>query len=51
MYAHYTGTTKLNRSVLITSSNRPIGGTRYNVSGKAEARRIAKANNAVAWNF
>lgn len=53
-YAHYyTGRSNGQRRsyVLITEDVRPVNGTRYNVSGKREAREIAARLNAQPWNF
>mgnify|MGYP001233655036 CR=1 FL=1 len=47
MYAHYCN----DKTVRITDSNRPVGGTAYPVSGKREARRIAAEHGARCWNF
>jgi len=47
MYAHYFN----NKTLIITDSNRPVGGKVYNVSGLREARKIAKQHNATPWNF
>lgn len=49
MYAHYFATKKT-KFVVISKTTRPEG-QRIAVSGKAEARRIAKAHNAQPWNF
>ena len=50
MFAHLTKT-KTGYKLLITDSNRPVGGTVYNVAGKREARVIAAQHGARAWNF
>lgn len=50
MFAHITKT-KAGYFLRITDSNRPTGGVLYVVTGKREARVIAKQFNAHAWNF
>lgn len=47
MFAHYCN----DKTVRITDSNRPVGGTVFKVSGKREARAIAVQHNARCWNF
>lgn len=49
MFAHYFATRK-NKFVVISETNRPTG-ERIPVSGKVEARRIAKEKGASPWNF
>tara|TARA_R110000851_G_scaffold187318_1_gene337096 strand:- start:8949 stop:9101 length:153 start_codon:yes stop_codon:yes gene_type:complete len=50
MYAHYFASKKT-KHVLITLTNRPTGGERIEVKGKAEARKVAAQHGAKAWNF
>ena len=50
MFAHITKA-KNGYDLRITDSNRPVGGTVYNVAGKREARAVAAQHNARAWNF
>ena len=52
MYAHYFAT-KTIKFVLITHTVHPYsnGAVRVEVKGKAEAREVAKRNNAQCWNF
>jgi len=47
MYAHYCN----DKTVRITDSNRPVGGSVYRVTGKREARVIAALFGARCWNF
>lgn len=47
MFAHYCN----DKTVRITDSMSPIGGTVYPVSGRCEARAIAARFNAKPWNF
>ena len=47
MYAHYCN----DKTVRITDSMQPIGGTVFRVAGKREARVIAAQHNARCWNF
>jgi len=49
-YAHYFKSGK-QCFVIITITMQPIGGTAIKVSGKAEARKVAKAYDATPWNF
>jgi ribosomal protein S3 len=49
MYAHYF-TGKGQKFVIISETARPVG-IRILVSGKVEARKIAKDRNAKPWNF
>lgn len=49
MFAHYFASKKT-KFVVISETNRPEG-QRIAVSGKAEARRLAKERNAQPWNF
>lgn len=49
MFAHYFST-KVQKFVIISDSFQPVG-ERIQVSGKAEARKVAAANNAKPWNF
>ena len=49
MFAHYFKQGK-QAWIIISETNRPIG-TKIFVSGKPEAKKIAKENNAKAWNF
>ncbi|ALH23562.1 hypothetical protein AVV50_gp39 [Pseudomonas phage PaMx42] len=49
MFAHYFASKKT-KFVVISETNRPEG-QRIAVSGKAEARRVAKERNAQPWNF
>jgi hypothetical protein len=49
MHAHYFFA-KTYKIVVISQDTRPVGQT-FKVSGKVEARRIAKAHNAICWNF
>ena len=55
MFAHlYKQSSKINKLgwvLIINDSARPIGGTEYQVSGKREARAMAKQYNAQPWNF
>ena len=50
MYAHYFKFGSKHQ-VLITPTCQPINGDMFTVSGKKEAREIAKINNATPWNF
>lgn len=51
MYAHYYAT-KANKILLISKDVQGIVIIKkFTVSGKIEARKIASANNAQAWNF
>lgn len=50
LHATYTAT-KNRKIVEIHAPHRPLTGTVYNVSGKKEARQIAKQHNATPWNF
>ena len=47
--AHYFAS-KQAKKVVIAVGPRPVG-EEYTVSGKAEARKIAKQHNAQPWNF
>ena len=47
MFAHYRN----DKTVRITDSNRPVGGTVFKVAGKREARAIAAQHGAKCWNF
>jgi len=47
MFAHYCN----NKTVRITDSMRPVGGTVYQVAGKRDARAVAARFNAKCWNF
>lgn len=38
-------------TVIIADGPSIVGGIEYNVADKAEARRLAKLNNAKCWNF
>lgn len=49
MFAHYFST-KAQKFIIISDSSQPVG-KRIQVSGKAEARKVAAANNAKPWNF
>ena len=49
MFAHYF-TTKTQKFVIISETMKPVG-IRILVSGKTEARKIAKDRNAKPWNF
>ena len=51
MYAHLYKQSKLGWVLIINDSARPIGGVEYLVSGKKEARTMAKQYNAQPWNF
>ena len=50
-FAHYYGSKAKGYTVRINTDARPVGGIEYKVSGKAEAKAIAKANNAAPYNF
>lgn len=50
-FAHYYGSKAKGFTVRINNDVRPVGGIEYKVQGKAEARKIAKANNATPYNF
>lgn len=47
--AHYSASKAL-KTVTISNTTRPIG-DKHVVSGKAEARKLAKELNAKPWNF
>jgi hypothetical protein len=47
LYAHYCN----DKTLRITNSARPVGGTVYSVAGKREARALAASLNAKCWNF
>ena len=49
MFAHYF-TGKGKKFVIISATMQPIG-TKIEVTGKAEAKKIAKEQNAKPWNF
>lgn len=49
MFAHYFKTAK--QSFVIISATYAPTGLRVDVSGKTEARKVAKAHNAAPWNF
>ena len=49
MHAHYFASKKT-QYVIISESVRPVG-EKIAVSGKVEARRIAKEHNATPYNF
>ena len=56
MYAHlYKQSSRVENSLgwilIINESFRPVGGVEFQVSGKKQAREIAKNYNAKAWNF
>jgi hypothetical protein len=51
LYAHYYAS-KTTKFVLLSSDIRATENVkRIAVTGKTEAKKIAKANNAQAWNF
>lgn len=50
MYAHYFAT-RGTKIVIITNNVRPVGGVTINVSGVREARKVASAHDAKAYNF
>lgn len=53
LFAHYTATRNV-KTLLINASKMPVlegKVSTYIVSGKAEARKIAKAQGAEPWNF
>ena len=50
-FAHYYGSKSRGFTVLINNSASPVGGTEYPVSGKLEARAIAKQHGATPYNF
>lgn len=45
--AHYCN----NKTLRITEGSAPVGGQVFKVSGKREARELAKQHNAKPWNF
>lgn len=47
LFAHYCN----DKTVRITDSNRPVGGTVHPVAGKVAARKLAAALGAKCWNF
>lgn len=49
MYAHYYAT-KFQKILILSETVRPTGQA-ISVKNKAEARKIAKENNATCWNF
>lgn len=49
MYAHYYQT-KTRKVLIISADQRPVG-KEIDVSGRREAKAIAKRENAKAWNF
>jgi hypothetical protein len=51
MKAHYYGSKTKGFTVRINEDMQPIGGLVFTVTGKAEAKKIAKAHNATPWNF
>ncbi len=51
MFAHYYGSKAKGYTVTITADARPIGGKEYKVSGKREARLLAKRLNATPYNY
>lgn len=46
MFAHY-----FEKQLVITDNVRATGGKTYPVSGKREAKALAKKLNATPWNF
>lgn len=50
MYAHITKV-KDGYELRITTENRPVGGLVTHVTGKREARALAREHNATPWNF
>ena len=50
LYAHYFKSNK-ECFLILTCNVQPIGGNTIKVSGKAEARKVAKAHDAIRWNF
>ena len=54
MEAHYTNGSKTRSATLdlsITTNGNRVWITSHQVSGKAEARKLAKWHNATPWNF
>ncbi len=51
MFAHYYGSKARGYTVTITADARPIGRKEYKVSGKREARVLAKRLNATPYNY
>ena len=54
MEAHYTNGTKTRSATLdlsITTNGNRVWITSHQVSGKVEARKLAKWHNATPWNF
>lgn len=51
LFAHYF-VSRTKRLLILSDKPSPIGdGDLYEVAGKREARRIAKRENALCWNF
>jgi len=54
MEAHYTNGTKIHPATLeisITTNGNRVWIASHKVSGKIEARKLAKQQNATPWNF
>ena len=51
MFAHYYGSKSKGFTLRINSDMQPVGGVVVAVSGKAEAKKLAKEHQAQPWNF
>ena len=51
MFAHYYGSKSKGFTVRINSDMQPVGGLVFTISGKAEAKKLAKEHQAQPWNF
>jgi len=51
MFAHYYGSKSKGFTLRINGTAQPVGGVIFAVSGKVEAKKLAKEHQAQPWNF